>query len=193
VPEDEVASVRVVETLARLRLERPLHQRGDVSRHRAVRAFDEFLTCGDRRKQSRESGGVRQQVKDRDAVPCRWRLGQMRLDEVVDLQSPALLEEQDRGGRELLRDRRHPEPCARTARDVPLDVCETVALAHDHVAAAGDEHGTGEGSVADVRLHDLIHASDILREADRGPTEPRQQHEGEPRPADARLHGTFLG
>ena len=116
----------------------------------------------------------------------------MRLDEVIDLQSPALFEEEDRGGRELLRDRRHLEPCARTARDVPLDVCQTVALADDHVAAAGDEHGTGEGSIADIGLHDLIHPSDVLREADSGPSEPRQQHEGEPMPVDARLHGTPL-
>ena len=56
----------------------------------------------------------------------------------------------------------------------------------------GDEHRTGEGSIAERGLHDLIHPSDVLREADSGPTEPRQQHEGEPVPVDARLHRTPL-
>src|SRR6185503_19230303 len=98
----------------------------------------------------------------------------MRLDEVINRQSPALFEEEDRGGRELLRDLRHLEPRARTARDVPLDVCQTVALADDHVAAAGNEHGTGEGSIADIRLHDLIHQSGVLPKANGGPAEPRQ-------------------
>ena len=49
--------------------------------------------------------------------------------------------------------------------NVPFEVRRSVALAEDDVAAAGDEHRPHEGLVADVGLHDLLHARRVLRKA----------------------------
>ena len=41
-------------------------------------------------------------------------------------------------------------------------------------------------------LNKVINPSDVLREANSGPAQPCHEHEGEPMPVDARLHGPPL-
>src|SRR6185295_12849833 len=180
VAENQVAGIRVIEALTWLRFEWALHQFLDESRDGAIRAFNNWLPAGLRGLQAGKSGCVRQQVKQGDLIPCRRRLGQIRLDGFVDLQPAALLEQQDRGRGELFGNRRDLEPRARAAWDIPLDIRQPVPFADDDVAAAGDEHGTSKGRFVDIRPHDLIHPPDVLRQADGGSTKGSQEDNGDP-------------
>ena len=123
----------------------------------------------------RNSGRVRQQVEDRDRVPCRRGIRDVLLDWIVEPQLPALFEQQDGRRCELLGNGAEAELRRGRVGNVPFEVCEPVSLAENDVAAAGDEHGSHEGLVADVGLDDLLHARSLLRKAG---ARDGQSHEG---------------
>ena len=163
VPEHEIARVAVAHFLAGGEIERLVAHRRDRLRDGRVPELQRVVV-----RQAGEVGNpgrVRQQVEDRDPVPRRGRFGDVFPDRVLELQLAAFLEQQNGRGGELLRDRAKPEPGRGRVGNVPLEVRRTVALVQDDVGAARDEHRPHEGLVADVGLHDLLHARGVLSQA----------------------------
>src|SRR5690606_12170689 len=87
----------------------------------------------------------------------------------------AFLEQQNRGGGELLRDRADPELRFAGIRYFPLQVRVAVAPLEQRLAASGDEHRAHEPHSVRLGPDDFVHALDVLGEG----AEWRKQHETE--------------
>src|SRR5215469_11482201 len=98
---------------------------------------------------------------DRHLVPCRGRIRHILFYRVVDVQFPALLEEEDAGRGELLRHRSQTELRRRRVGDLPLEIRVTVSLVKQYFSIALDEHSTHELLRLNLRLDDLLHTRQI--------------------------------
>src|SRR5262252_1539687 len=88
VSQQEISGVAVVPLLARLKLERLIAESPDqLFRRRRERL--ELLVSGES-GEAWNTGGVRQQVKDRHLVPSRWRIRHVFFYGIVYAEFPAL-------------------------------------------------------------------------------------------------------
>ena len=85
-------------------------------------------------------------------VPRRRRPCKVLLDRVVQLQFPALLQQQNAGARELLRDRSDAVLRRRSVRDVPFEIRASIRLVEHDLVAARHQHRTHELLGIDQRL-----------------------------------------
>src|SRR5690606_8380201 len=184
--EEQVAAVAVAPLRARLELERqPLHD-FEVLVLGVVPAEVDLVGAV-----VLETGGVREEMADRDPVPARGRAGEVLREAVVEGQLAVLREQQDAGGGELLADgpRLVDRPGCR--RHLVLEVREAVARALHHLAVPQHDE-------RDARYLLLLHHGpdvivDRVRRGDGGDEQGKQQG-GVPAQGRACRHGVlFLG
>jgi hypothetical protein len=84
---------------------------------------------------------VREEVVDRDRLLVVGHALEVVRDRIVDRELAAGLERQDRGGRELLRDRTQREDAGGRDRHAGLAVGQAVPLAEDGAPVLDDEDG----------------------------------------------------
>ncbi len=153
--EQRVARVVVVPALARCELERAVLEGGD---HLGGRLGQRDCgPCFGKVGTARDARCVIEQVADRHRIPCRWALGQMRANFVLDMQLPLLLELHNQHRGELLGDRRQPELGLRRIRHAVLTVRQPIALAEQRLASARDADRATEVLQRDSRLYILVH------------------------------------
>ena len=102
VSQEHIAGIAISHLAARLELERLIAEARHELLGRSCRSFQRGVL----REAGvvRDPGRMREQIEDRDLVPCRRRIAEVLLDRRLDLELAALLQKQDAGCRKLLGD-----------------------------------------------------------------------------------------
>eukprot|EP01136_Pigoraptor_vietnamica_P017896 Opistho-1_new@63683 len=124
--EQDVARVGIGVFLARLEIERLVAEALDQARGGRLERLQ--LRIVGEGGEIGNAAGVGEEVVDRHLVPGCRRIGQIGLDRRVELHLAAFLEQQDRGGGELLGHRAEAELGVAVIGDLPFEIRRAIAL-----------------------------------------------------------------
>ena len=152
--EQEVAGIVVGELLSGSPLQREIAEEADhlvdcLWRHHDLSPFGQPGVA-------RDAGRVRQEVMDRHRLPRLGTRRDVEAHRILQFQFALFPQLHDGHRRELLGDRPDAKLRLRRVRDLPFDVCQTVAFRDQRLAFTGEQDRAAESVRFHVALHVLV-------------------------------------